>query len=250
MWRFILLFFALVFFSSCVSRKKLTYLKKNTIPANTLPKHLYTIRPGDNLFVQIKSPDPSSSSFYNLNDENQNGSFNDAYIKINSYSVGTDGVIKLPFLGNIPVAGLSVSEITGVLEDALSEHLKDGSVFVKLVSYDVTVLGEVSHPGKYMIYENDKINIFQALGLAGDITNYGKRKSVKVLREQSNGATNAIEIDLSSNLVFNSEGYYIYPHDIIYVEPLGIRAVEMNMKPTATLLSSAVVLILILRLFQ
>ncbi len=250
MWRFICLVSVLVFFNSCVTKKKLTYLRKNTLPTVSAPKQAYTIRPGDNLFIQIKSPDPSSSSFYNMNEENHIGSFNDAYIKINSYSVNPNGTVKLPFLGDIQVAERTVSEITGLLEIALTEHLKDANVFVKLVSYDITVLGEVSQPGKYLVYENDRINIFQALGLAGDITHYGKRKSVKVLRELSNGVTKAIEIDLSSNLAINSEGYYINPHDVIYVEPISMRAVEMNLKPIATVLSGAVLIVLILRLFQ
>lgn len=250
MWKFLSLITLLVFVSSCASKRKLTYLYKDTIPQTVSSKHTYNIRSGDNLFIQIKSSDPSSSNFYNLNDSDQSGPYNEAFVYLNSHTVSLLGAVKLPFLGDIEVKGLSIPEITIKLENALTEHLKDASVFVKLVSYDVTVIGEVNQPGKYVVYESSEINIFQALGLAGDITNYGKRNTVKIIRNESNGIANTIELDLSSNNVFASEGYNIYPHDIIYVEPRRLRSAEMNLKPIGTFLSGAGVLLLLLRIFQ
>lgn len=241
----IILFLGCILFTSCATKKNLSYLAGNK-PSGTVPIYQYTITAGDNLFIQIKTPDASASEFYNLNDHGERGSYNEAYVYLNSHAVAADGSITLPFIGAVPVAGHTLETIIPVLEQALSSHLKDASVFVKLVSYDVTVLGEVNHPGSYTAYTN-QVTIFQALGLAGDLTNYGKRGNVKVVRQNSAGQPETYTLDLTRQDVFASPGYYVYPHDVIYVSPTKGRPLDINLRPMGVLLSGAALVLLILR---
>ena len=245
MWKHVLFGGLLLCSVSCVSKRKLTYLRDGMAPGRTTERQDYRVRKGDALVVEIKSSDPASSNFYNLKTENNSGSYNDAFLYVNSLPVNATGDMSLPFLGSLKVEGLTVPEITTKIEVALADHLRNASVFVKLVSYEVTVLGEVNRPGAYNV-SREGITLLQALGLAGDLTNYGKRNNIKVIRTDNN-VSRTIEVDLRNYELLSSPAYFIYPHDVIYVSPLRVRSAEMNLKPVGVWLSGAAVLILILR---
>jgi polysaccharide export outer membrane protein len=235
--------------SSCVSQKKLSYLHHGSKPTQLAVADQYEISIGDNLYVEIKSPDPSTSSYYNLGNEIKSNSYNLPFLFINSFSVSETGEINLPHIGTLPVAGFTIAEVTENIEKSLSEHLREASVYVKLVSYQVTVLGEVQNPGQYFVYRPEALTIFEALGLAGDINRYGKKKSVTVIRTTQN-ETKQIEIDLTNNQSFASEAYFIYPNDVIYVNPIRYRSFEMNLKGITVLLSTAGLILLFIRSFN
>ncbi len=238
-------FVLLILVSSCVTQKNLSYLQKGKFAVEKRTIQPYAIQIGDNLNVDIKSPDPSTSSYYNLGNEIKSNSYNLPFLFINSFAVDPQGNIDLPNIGTLSVVGLTIPEITQKIKNSLSEHLREVSVYVKLTSFQVTVLGEVQNPGQYFVYRPEPLSILDALGLAGDITRYGKKKSVTVLRVTPEGIKQ-IDIDLTNNASFNSEAYTIYPHDVIYVNPSRYRSFEMNLKGVTVLLSAAGLAILFL----
>lgn len=248
MWRVLVCFGLVVLAGSCVSKRELTYFNRKPLRESVAPQHDYKLRSGDDVFIEIKSPDPSSSSFYNLKGDEYSGPYNDAFVYLNSHSVNPNGNVELPFIGAIEVQGLTIQQTIRKIEIALTEHLRDATIFAKLVSYDVTVLGEVNKPGNYTVHDN-MITIFQALGMAGDLTNYGKRNKIKVIRNE-NGIDKTHIVNLNNNSIMTSECYFIYPHDVIYVAPMRTRSTEINVKPISVVLSGAAVFLLIIRTIQ
>lgn len=233
-------------FTSCVSPNKLSYIHKGNFTRPELAVAPYLIKTGDNLHIEIKSPDPSTSSYYNLSGEFNSNSYNQPFLFVSSYIVDPVGNIQLPYLGDISVTGKSLPEIKVLVESKLTDHLREASVYVKLVNYKISVLGEVSHPGQYFVYQENPISIFEALALAGDITKYGKRSEVVIFRNSTTGTTE-ITLDLGNYEALKSAGYMIYPHDVIYVSPLRYKSFEMNLKGITVLLSAAGVIILFMR---
>ncbi len=231
---------------SCVSKRKLTYVKNTQKGTYIIPQRPdYQLQVGDNISIEIESTDPASSEFYNLKEEGFSGPYNDAFIYLNSHSVSSEGEIKIPILGTFKVEGKSLGSTTALLEKALSKHLKNASVFVKLVSFEITVLGEVKKPGNYLLRDNEA-NLFRVLGLAGDLTDFGKRRNVKIVRREK-GVSRTIVVDLTDESVLTSEAYHLYPHDMVYVEPMRSKPLQMNLKPVGVLLSATTLIILILR---
>ena len=136
---------------------------------------------------------------------------------IDGYKVNSDGEISLPLIGNIKVSGITTNQASKTIKNLLSKSIIDPIVNIRLLNYKVTVLGEVNHPGTFNIYD-PKINIIQALGLAGDITIYGKKNKVKLTRE-INGNSVITHIDLTNANFISSDFYYLRNNDMIYVEP-------------------------------
>ncbi len=126
------------------------------------------------------------------------------------------GNIEYPYLGQIEVGGLTLFEVNTKIQQRVDKYLESASVFVKLVNRNITVLGEVNSPGQKLMVKN-QLTIFEALGTAGDITDYGNRRNVKIIREFPTGKEIA-ELDLTDPNLIYSPFYYILPHDIVYVE--------------------------------
>lgn len=177
----------------------------------------YRIRPNDQLFIQVISDDPMNAAFLNLTDVTS-GSVgrSSSNLELITYLVDEDGTISYPALGDIMVEDKTVSEVRDMIQGKVDNYLQSASVFVKLVNRNVTLLGEVQSPGQKLMVKN-QLTIFEALGLAGDITDYGNRKEVKLIRELPDGKHIA-NLDLTDEDIIFSPYYYILPHDIIYVE--------------------------------
>jgi len=201
--------------------RKVTYL--NGIEPNREYKNgpmpdTYRIRPNDQLFIQVISDDPTNAAFLNLNGTQglTGGMSSSNGMEIITYLVDENGYIEYPYLGEIEVGGLTISDVNTKLQERVDKYLESASVFVKLVNRNITVLGEVASPGQILMVKN-QLTIFEALGAAGDITDYGNRQNVKIIRQYETGKQVA-EIDLTDPDVIYSPYYYILPHDIIYVE--------------------------------
>ena len=137
-------------------------------------------------------------------------------LELITYLVDNDGNISYPQLGEIHVGDLKTGEVRDIIQKEVDKYLETASVFVKLVNRNITVIGEVKNPGQKSMVKN-QLTIFEALGTAGDITDWGNRENVKIIRELPEGKHIA-EIDLTATNVITSPYYYILPHDIIYVE--------------------------------
>ena len=133
------------------------------------------------------------------------------------YLVDVTGAIELPLIGTLNVGGLTTMEAKELIKKKVADYLKEPTVNVRFLNYKVSVLGEVLHPSVYVI-PNETITLPEALGLAGDMTIYGKRENVLVIRDE-NGKKIFGRVNLTTRDVYNSPYYYLHENDIVYVEP-------------------------------
>lgn len=235
---------------SCIPKKKLAYIQDKSKDLsvkeyNTSIKESYVIQRGDNLYIKITGLNEMLAGAINgVAQSDQRYMTNEASIYLNSYLVEDSGFVDLPIIGKINFAGLTLIQAKESLQNKVNEYLKGSSVVVKLANYNVTVLGEVVRPGRYMVY-SDQLNIFQAVGLAGDLTEYGKRSNVMLVRQTKQGSS-VKYIDLTDRALLESEYYYVMPNDIIYVQPMNAKAFGLRSFPVAMMLSTITTLILVL----
>jgi polysaccharide export outer membrane protein len=145
---------------------------------------------------------------------------------IQTYTVDKTGFIHFPVIGKIQLAGLTRSQAVELITRKVSEYLPDPIVNFQIISFKVTILGEVFKPGPVDV-GNERISIFDALGAAGDLTIYGDRRNVKLIRD-NNGVQELYRIDLTKSDIFNSPYYYLQQNDVIYVEPNATKKRESN----------------------
>ena len=186
------------------------------------------IQPQDQLSIIVTSRDPllaaafnlSVSTFYTGSELAASG----ASQRITGYVVSNEGDITFPSLGTLHVAGLNRWELQDMIRARLADSglLKDAVVTVEFLNFKISVLGEVTASGTYNV-TGDKITILQALALARDLTIYGQRENVQVIREQ-NGRRQIFMMDLTSSSIFESPAYYLQQNDVVYVTPSKVRA--------------------------
>ena len=213
----------LLIFVSC-STKKDVLLIQDTKPTTNYDSEFKEIRiqSDDILRVKISSKSVDVASLYNNSQSITQPSSILSY-QIEGYLVNSEGYINIPFLKPISVRGLTLSEVSGKIINLLEEEdiLKNATVDVKLLNAYFTVLGEVNSPGRYSFLENN-MNIFQALGMAGDLTINGKRNDIKII-SKVDGKMSVNSIDLTSSNLFFSENFQIFPNDIIIVNANSAR---------------------------
>lgn len=244
---FYLISVLLIVLSSCTSNKRLTYLREssnNEEFKTSANNFIYKIQPKDILYIQINSLNKEVSELFNVNGFSNVASYNDQFLYLHSFSVNDSGFVSLPILGQIKVIDLTIDEAHIEIQNKINEYLKDATVIVKLISYRISILGEVKAPGHYILYQNN-INIFEALSKAGDITDYGNKKNVLLLRPYNN-TYKSIRLDLTDKNVLSSEYISLLPNDIIYVEPAKLKAFRLNSPNISIILSSISTLILVL----
>lgn len=187
------------------------------------------IQPKDQISIVVSCREPQIAAQFNLaNASYQAGSeimsTNSGTQRLLGYVVDNEGYIDFPVLGKLKVAGLTRFEVSDLIKKALasSGYLTESVVTVEFMNFRISVMGEVQRPGTYNV-TTDKINILQALSLAGDLTIYGVRDNVTVIREQ-NGEHKVFQIDLRDKNFFESPGFYLQQNDVIYVYPNKVRA--------------------------
>ncbi|TPV35986.1 polysaccharide export protein [Paucihalobacter ruber] len=238
-FKFSLITILAVLFTGCASSKKINYFHdKNDIEVNsTIINYQPTIQYGDMLSINVSSFEPELAIPFNIVETRDN-----QLIRQVPYIVNTDGEINFPVLGKIKVAQLTTQEVTNKIKELLAKYLNNPTVIVQFINFKISVLGEVRTPGSYTIL-NERINIPEALALAGDLTIYGNRKTVTLIREH-NGERKFIPIDLTNKELFNSPYYFLAQNDIIYVEANKTRVNSSAVGPnTAILVSSISILI-------
>ncbi len=242
--------------SSCQGPKQLYYLQglNDTTFKNASSYIEPVVHIGDQLYIFVSSSNTEASAVYNL----PNFSVASANMSagqtqnnpVSGYLVDNNGQVTMPKIGSITVAGLTYNQIKSKIGTQLSEYLKDPIVSVRLLNYRVTVLGEVNHPGTYSIPFAD-INVLQALGLAGDLTINGVRKSILLIR-QSDTERQTFHLDLTDKELIHHPAYIIQSGDVIYVQP---NKTKMNTSSTffqiwPATVSAATLLILVLKYFS
>ncbi len=240
--------------SSCISQKKTIYLKnKNSLSSgsSTYENDLstYKIEPGDFLYINVTSLNPTNMTSLDANEKAEYQLQSEMGIYLKSYQVTDSGFINFPVVGKILVAGLSIDQTRDKIQSIIDDYYQLASVTVKLVNFKISILGEVNRPGTYSVYQ-DKLNIFQALSLGGDITNYGNRQNINIIRKTSTGGTEILKINLLNDSLLELPGFYLQPEDVIYVEPMKSKAFAFTSFPYSIVLSTITTTLLILNFFK
>jgi polysaccharide export outer membrane protein len=245
--------------AGCSSSKKIAYLQGSEELtaeeyAQTTPLYDARIMPKDLLTITVTTTDPEASKPFNLltptvtTGITTGGSLG----QLQTYLVDNNGQITFPVVGLITVKGLTKTEAEEKVKGLLKTYLKeDPVVTVRFVNYKISVMGEVARPNTFTI-SNEKVNIFEALAMAGDMTIWGRRDNVKILREDAEGNKKVIMMDL--NVIFSPD-FYLQQNDVVYVEPNKVKAKNSEigsatglwLSGTSILISVATLLINILK---
>jgi polysaccharide biosynthesis/export protein len=212
--------------TSCVNTKKATYFNDIAdtamIAATNIPEPV--INPNDLLSISVSSLDPQSTAIFNTPNlpvsPYTGGTNNNTLQQAVGYLVNREGLVKFPILGNIKAAGLTKKELETNITQQLTDKklLFDPIVNVRFLNYRVTVLGEVARPGVINV-PSEQISILEAIGQAGDLTIYGKRENVALIRQEENGNRTVHRLDLNSSKVLSSPYFFLKSNDVVYVEP-------------------------------
>ena len=235
-------------FSSCVNQKQIAYFQKSQGQSDTIKiakAYVPKIQSGDILSINIGSLNAIASSFFNpyssmtanieTSDATSAGSGVAPTPALSQsaspgYLVGADGIIEIPLVGSVKLAGLTTTQAKELIKDRLKKYLKEPTVNVRVMNYKISVMGEVAKPGVFII-PNETITIPEALSMAGDLTIYGKRNNVLVVRDLD-GEKEFGRINLNSRDIYTSPYFYLHNNDVIYVEPGNARSTQANQAVT------------------
>jgi len=242
---FVLLFFLSVMLTGCGSVKNIAYLQNSDSINFDNSRFLYDARimPKDQLSITVNTTTPEASLPFNLllqNEYTQGRSMSSAGVLM-PYLVDNDGFINFPIIGRLHVAGLTKSEAERLIFEKIRPYMAESEnpvVTVRMSSYSVSVLGEVNRPGSFQV-SREKITILEALAQAGDLTIYGVRDKVKLIREDATGKKQIVTLNLNDANIVNSPYYYLQQNDVVYVEPNNIKAQNSKVGQTTTLWFSA-----------
>ena len=226
---FLLSLACVLVFTSCANYKTVPYFQNAASFQNSPDVKLYdiTIKPKDMLSIFVFSADQEAVKKFNLRtdeplDLSNTGKIRAVgYPQVHHYLVDIDGNIDFPIVGKINIAGLTIEQANARIKENIAGYFKEGTDYIvntQIDNFEIIVMGEVQRPNTFTVTHN-KINVLEALALAGDMTIYGKRENVKVLREKHDGEYEVHELDMRDANVLNSPYYYLQQRDIVYVEP-------------------------------
>jgi polysaccharide export outer membrane protein len=231
-----------IFITSCTSTKELSYLNNLQEPtkeesfAMEVPD--YKIQPRDILYITLKAmmPDGTINDFL-IGRQAAGGAYNiqgESGPYLFGYDVNKDGSITLPVVGSIKVSDKTLEEIRKLLQEEFNKSYKNATVECKLLSFKFTVIGEVKVPGTYVNY-NNFLTVFEAIGRAGGISEFGKRNMLLVIRTDGK-KTRTFKLNLQDKSILSSEAYFLLPNDIVIVEPQKNKIFSMNL-PTISFIT-------------
>ncbi len=230
-----------VVFASCVPQKKMLYLKNAEMAAENISKEYvndraidYKLQPGDNLYIHVVNTIDERSAA-SINGDVRGYLSSDANIYLQTTTIDKEGCVEMPLVGKVEVKNLTVDEAKNKLQTAINTYINGSMLVVKLASFNLTLLGEVSKPGMYKVYQS-QINLFEAMSLAGNMTNFAKKSEVKIIRQTDNGSE-IVTVDMGQADILSSPYYYLKPNDIVYVEPLRIKQWGFTTFPYSTVFS-------------
>jgi len=232
----------LIFTASCVPLKQLSYFNDldELVEPGINPRTQKLIMPFDKVYIKVISIDAPTNQIFNDNEEMRSGSSNGVL----GYLVDEAGNVNFPFVGNINVVKLTTAQASEKIQKALGDYVSNISVTVKYIDNQVTVLGEVKNQGVYPFIQ-DKLNIYEALGLGGGLSQYGDRRKIILIRNEGTKIMH-YRLDLSDSKIAAKDYYYILPNDVIVVEPLKALSSSYQNITYTTILSSVTTLIAVL----
>jgi len=243
----LLLTSSIILLASCGSTKNVPYLQNSDYVDLSNSAYLYDARimPKDVLTITVSTVNPEAAAPFNLivrpTLTSVTSSLGTSGGSLQTYLVDNNGRIDFPVLGTIEVGGLTKSQCEQMLHDKIKPYLNAAEnpvVTVRMSNYKISVLGEVNRPGMFTV-GNEKINILEALAQAGDLSIYGVRERVKLIREDAKGKKEIHTINLNDAELINSPYYYLQQNDIVYVEPNKVKAQNSSVGSMTTLWFSA-----------
>lgn len=226
----------------CGSYKQVPYLQElealeisDTLP----PMYDAKIMPKDLLTITVNTSDPESSAPFNLTVQTNNNVSTVHTItqqpSLQQYLVNNEGNIDFPVLGRIHVGGLTKNQAEDLIREKLKPYLEETPIVtIRMVNYKISVLGEVNKPGTFTV-NNEKVNVLEALAMAGDMTIWGQRDNVKLVRESTDGKREIIVLNLNKADIIDSPYYYMQQNDIIYVSPNKTKAKNSDIGQSTSL---------------
>lgn len=249
---------AILLLASCTSQKNLIYFQNDDLKSDNQPDTMiykyengytnsspeYKLQPHDMIYVQIYSSlDNASSALFQSTGQNGTNytTGSDQSIYLTSYEVDSDGYIDLPTIGKVNVMGLTIDQAQVEIKKKAEEFSEGIVVTCRMVTFRIKVAGEVNNPGIYTFYQ-PSVNIFDALLAAGDLTYYGNRQKVRIVRKSE--TEDAIyTLDIRKASVMKNKNYYLRPGDIVYVEPNKNTKTLQTINPPLTTITSSLSLI-------
>lgn len=235
---------AIILFVSCTSQKKLAYLNNLSKTAGEqkftqiIPD--YKLQPRDVLYITIKAMTPDGSIMdFLLSSKTGAGagiSQSESGSYIYGYDVNQEGDLILPALGTLKVEGLNLSEAREMIQASADKVFNNSTVECKLLSFKFTVIGEVKTPGSFINY-NNYLTVFEAIGRAGGISDYGRRDNILVIRPV-NGGTKTFNLNLQDKNILSNEAYFLLPNDVVIIEPQSKKIFNMNLPSFSFVLTS------------
>ena len=227
----ILFVFVFLFLTSCSSSRNIIYLndlRDNNYSEEVKNRADPVIQPDDVLSISMSSLNPESNLLFNAGVMTTVGSNSTSSVgrSGDGYLVDKNGFINFPVLGKVKLAGLTKGEATDKMTAEINKNVKNPIVNIRFLNFKITVVGEVNRPSSFTV-ASESLNIIEALGLAGDLTPYGKRENILIIRER-NGIRTATRVDITSKEVFKSPSFYLQQNDIVYVEPVKNKALQTS----------------------
>lgn len=242
----LLMLMAVVLFASCASHKNVAYFQNSQETDLSKSQYLYDARimPKDQLSITVSTIDDKAATPFNLTvpttfTSNTRSAYSQAMLQ--TYLVDNEGNINYPILGLLHVGGLTKSECEKMIQDKIKPYMSAAEnpiVTVRMTGYQISVIGEVARPGTFTV-SREKISVLEALAQAGDLTIYGQRKNVQLIREDSTGQKSIHVFDLTDADIINSPYFYLQQNDVIYVTPNKVKAQNSSVGSTTTLWFSA-----------
>ena len=239
-----------VLISSCIPQRKIKILqdKQELGDEITGVERKYTLKPGDILHVRVMTTNTEMAELFNIGETRNvfrttGADVGDPLMYLYGYSINQEGNIQLPVIGDIRVAGYTIEQVHQLIYERTKDYLLDASLSVRLVNFKVTVLGEVNRPGTYNIFD-DEFTVIDAIGVAGDMTDYGNRR-VHIIRRTDQGRQ-FLRLDITDREAVTSGFYYLQPNDVVYVEPMLAKRFNLAQFPFAVFFSAISTAILLL----
>ncbi|WP_343625789.1 polysaccharide biosynthesis/export family protein [Flavobacterium lindanitolerans] len=250
-FRPVILLFLSLFIFSCASRKNVAYYQNIDQLANLESSSSYEtiLQPDDLLMIVVMAENPEVAAPFNLPSVimQSTNEIEVQQVRMNSYLIDSKGFIQFPVLGTIQLGGLTRTQAIAKMTNELEKYINKPSVNLRILNYKITVQGEVTQPGIHNI-TSERITLTEALSLSGDLTVYGKRDNILIIREVD-GKKQATRVDITKADFLNSPFYYLKQNDVVYVEPNKTKVNSSVVGPnTAIILSSVSLLVTIIAL--
>jgi polysaccharide export outer membrane protein len=241
--KLLLLFFS-IFFLSCASKKDIVYLQDVDTTKITTNSFSYepVLKNDDLLSIIVSADDPEVTYMFNIPQIQGNYQVDESQSSIRTYLIDSYGQIEFPVLGKIKLAGLTRSQAVKELTDRVRPYIKNPTINMRILNYKIAVLGEVIRPGNFNI-KSERITLLEALANAGDLTIYGKRDNILIIREKNEIKTYN-RVDITHSDFINSEFYYLTQNDVVVVEPNKTRVNSSVIGPDLQALLAIVGLVL------